>query len=205
MVEKKVIDWGMVEVEYRANIKSLKAIGAEYGVSDAGIVKHAKKHGWSRDLGAKIRAKADAKVSAAAVSAEVSALTRANESQIVEANATLQSNIILAHRSDIQRARRVSMALLDELEHQVGNVGLYERLGELLAQPDENGQDKRTELFRKAMSLSSRTGTMKGLADSLRTLIALERQAFGIDEDKASESETDKLIRMINSKYNLDG
>jgi hypothetical protein len=180
------IDWEMVELEYRANIKSLKVIGAEYGVSDAGIIKRAKAKGWTRDLGAKIRAKAEAKVSASAVSAEVSAQTHANQQQVIEANATLQSGIILAHRSDIQRSRKLTMSLLAELEHQVDHVELYEQLGELLAQPDEKGQDKRLELFNKAMSLSSRTGTMKGLADSLKTLIALERQAFGVDEREAT-------------------
>jgi hypothetical protein len=201
---KKAIEWDLVEIDYRAGIKSLKAIGAEYGVSDAGILKKARREGWVRDLGAKIRAKAEAQVSAAAVSAEVSAQTAQRERQVVEANATLQSNIILAHRTDIQRSRRLTMQLLDELEHQSEHAALYRELGELLAAPDERGQDKRLDLFNKAMSLPSRTGTMKALADSLKILIALERQAFGIDErENEGGSGIDDVIRRVRER--LDG
>lgn len=53
MSDKKDIDWNAVELEYRAGIKSLKAIGNEFGVSDAGILKRAKRDGWERDLSAR--------------------------------------------------------------------------------------------------------------------------------------------------------
>jgi hypothetical protein len=198
---RKPIEWDLVEVDYRANIKSLKVIGAEYGVSDAGILKRAKRDGWVRDLGAKIRAKAESQVSAAAVSKQVSAKTRLTEQVVVDANATLQSDIILSHRTDIQRTRRLTLSLLAELEHQSEHADLYEQLGELLAAPDERGQDKRLELFMKAMSLSSRTGTMKSLTEALRTLIALERQAFGIDKDEdKGDGGIDSVIKRVAAK-----
>ena len=44
------IDWDGIEKEYATGKKSLRKIGAEFGVSDAGILKRAKKHGWSRDF-----------------------------------------------------------------------------------------------------------------------------------------------------------
>ena len=46
---RKAVDWEAVEREYRAGIRSLKDIGAEFGVSDAGIVKRAKRDGWERE------------------------------------------------------------------------------------------------------------------------------------------------------------
>jgi hypothetical protein len=195
---KKEIDWIAVEVAYRANLLSLKAIGAEFGVSDAGILKRAKRDGWTRDLAAKIRQKAEAKVSAAAVSAEVSALTRVTETQVIEANAQLQSDIVLSHRKDIQRARKVTMNLLSELEHQTDNLDLYAQLAELLSSPDEKGADKRNELFNKVISLSGRSSTMKTLADSLKSLIALEREAFGVDQkDNGSENGVEAVLKRI--------
>lgn len=45
---KTEIDWAAVELHYRANLRSLKDIGKEYGVSDAGIIKRAKRDGWTR-------------------------------------------------------------------------------------------------------------------------------------------------------------
>lgn len=198
---KKAVEWDLVEVDYRAGIKSLKLMGTEYGVSDAGILKKAKKEGWTRDLSAKIREKAAAKVSAAAVSAEVSLQTRAYEAQIVEANATLQSDIILAHRKDVQRSRALTMALLNELEVQTDNLDLLEQLREALHSPNENGVDKRDELFRKVTSLSSRSSTMKTLADSLKVLIGLEREAFGVGEDdEKGGSAVDDVIKKVKAK-----
>ena len=84
---QRVIDWDLVEPHYRAGIRSLADIGKEFLVSDAAIIKRAKRDGWARDLAAKIKAKAVAKVSAAAVSAEVSANQVVREQEVVEANA----------------------------------------------------------------------------------------------------------------------
>lgn len=190
MAAKQSIDWDAVELEYRAGVKSLKAIGAEFGVSDAGILKRAKRDDWTRDLAAKIKAKADAKVSASVVSDEVSALTKVAEKEIVEANAELQARIRREQRTDITRSRTLVMSLLGELEEQTGNLPLYKQLGELLYAPDDKGVDKLNELYHKVISLGGRTGTMKSLADSLKTLVALEREAFGIDERKTQDSQT---------------
>lgn len=45
---RKQIDWDAIEPHYRAGIRSLKDIGAEFEVSDAAIIKHAKRDGWVR-------------------------------------------------------------------------------------------------------------------------------------------------------------
>lgn len=197
MATKPAIDWEAVELEYRAGVKSLKVIGAEFSVSDAGILKRAKRDGWTRDLSAKIKAKADAKVSADAVSAEVSVLTKVAEKEIVEANAELQARIRREHRTDITRSRKLVMSLLSELEQQTDKIDLLENLAKLLldvVDGDEKdkqaAQQKRWDAFNKAISLGGRTGTMKSLADSLKTLVALEREAFGIDERKTQDAPT---------------
>lgn len=52
---RPVVDWETVEREYRAGIKSLMVIGKEHGVSDAGILKRARKAGWMREPGWRIR------------------------------------------------------------------------------------------------------------------------------------------------------
>jgi hypothetical protein len=184
MATKSIIDWDKVEIEYRAGIRSLKDIGKQFSVSDAGIIKKAGKEGWTRDLRAKIKAKAEAKVSAAEVSAEVSVQKAANEQQVVEANAELQYRIRIEQRKDIGRSRKLVMSLLSELEGQTGSIDLLGQLAELMCEPDEKGQDKRNELFQKVISLSGRVSNMKALADSLKTLVALEREAFGIDDKR---------------------
>lgn len=194
---KKEIDWEAVGLHYRAGVRTLKDIGQEYGVSDAGIIKKAKKEGWERDLAKRIQQKADAKVSRLAVSELVSANQRVAETQLVEANATLQATIRREHREDIARSRRLTMKLLDELEEQTDNVGLLKDLAALMIQEGGEAQEKRNELFNKVISLSSRSGTMKTLADSLKNVIALEREAFGIDARETGQKSLEDWLTLL--------
>jgi hypothetical protein len=183
--KRKAVDWNAVEPHYRAGIRALKDIGTEFGVSDAAIIKHAKKSEWSRDLKAKIQAKADAKVSAAVVSAEVSAEKKLTESVRVEIEAEVQARIRLAHRADIARARTLSMSLLSELEAQTGDVDSLYRLGEILRCEDDKGADRLNDAYRAIISLPERTKTMKALIESVKIVIGLEREAFSIAGEPA--------------------
>lgn len=182
---RKQVDWEAVEMQYRAGLRSLKEIGIEFGVSDAGIIKRAKRDGWERDLKAKIQAKAEAKVSAALVSESVSAERTLTERNVVEVNAQAVANVRLAHRQDISRSRRLALALLIELEEETSNIELFRELGELLRSEDDKGQDRRNDLYQKVISGAGRIDNMKKLADTMKVLIGLEREAFGIESSAA--------------------
>ena len=189
MAEKRVIDWESIEREYRAGIRSLKDIGAEVGVSDAGIIKRAKKEEWARDLTDRIRARAEAKVSAATVSEEVSAQTKATEREIVEAVASFQATAQLMQRKDVSRSRGIVQKLFAELEGQIDGLEDFAKLAELMAEPDDNGSDKLNELYKKVISFPSRVDSAKKLSDSLRVLVELERKVLRIkDEPEASST-----------------
>lgn len=184
---RSAIDWDAVELQYRAGLRSLKDIGVEFGVSDAGIIKRAKRDGWSRDLSAKIQAKAEAKVSAAAVSVEVSAGKRLAEHVVIEANAEAILRVRLAHRQDIARCRTLALSLLGELESVTADPALYEELGDFLRADDDRGQDKRNDLYSKIISSAGRIDSTKKLAETLKVLIGLEREAFGLVEAQKVE------------------
>ena len=195
---RKEIDWEAIQAHYSAGIRSLMDIAKEYGVSDAGILKRAKKEDWTRNLTARIQAKADAKVSAALVSEEVSARRLVNEREIVEANAELQYQIRISHRKDIQRVKALLMSLLGEAESQSDDRALYRQLGELLASPDEDGNvDKLNEIYKKAMSLPQRVTVVKQVTETLATLIKLEREAFGIDKEEKASGGYESLLKEL--------
>jgi hypothetical protein len=161
MTRSSAIDWEAVEVQYRAGIRSLKDIGAEFGCSDAAIIKRARAHEWPRDLEAKIKARAKAKVSAAAVSGEVSARTKVKETEVVEANAELHYQVILRHRRDVQAATKHTTGMLEEL----GSAS------------------------EKKLPLAKRAPILKQLTEALRIQQTLERQAFGISGDPDDQPE----------------
>ena len=93
---------------------------------------------------------------------------------------------------------------MDELEGLTDNRDLFDRLGELLRDEDDKGQDKRNDLYMKVIDLPARTKTMKELAETLKNLIALERQAYdvgaekqGDDRSQLTEEELDRRIAKL--------
>lgn len=202
MSEEKAIDWSAIERDYRAGVKSLRSIAAENNVTEGAIRKRAKRDGWERDLAQRIKAKADDLVRRATVRSLVRTENPVSERVLVEVNAQVQTDVMLAHRTDIQRSRKLAMKLMAELELQTDNLPLLEQFAEIMYEPDDKGQDKRNELYRKLMSLGSRASTMKTMADSLKTLITLERQAFGLDAMQEQEdSGVESVIKRVMDKH----
>jgi hypothetical protein len=175
--EKKPIDWEGMRPHYEAGVASLRALGKEFGCSDAAIIKHAAKQTppWVRNLKGKIQAAADAKVSAAVVSAKVGATRKAREAVVVEVNATLQATVRLAHRADVAKARALTMAMLAEL--------------------------RRAGIGKRKLGLVARSLVNARLSEAMRVQFGLERQALGIgDNDPPDPNDADFIERMLNAR-----
>lgn len=193
---KKAVDWASLEPHYRAGIRSLAEIGAEFGVTPAAILKHARKNEWSRDLTAKIQAKAEAKVNAAAVNAKVNEANAVNravtEKATVEANAELIYQRRLSHRQDIRRSMNAFAVLLGELEVTSNPEGqeLIESLVDSMRPDSADDSDEtkrkrqalREKLLDRVLGLPERVDTLKKLVEVQDRLVQLERQAFGITD-----------------------
>ena len=181
---KSAPDWERIELDYRAGVMSLREIAAQHpDTHHVAIARKAKSEGWTRDLSERIKAKAEDLVTRAAVTADVTANRAVTEKQVVEANAQDQASVRLSQRKDIQRKRSIVARLMDELEAQVGpeNAALLADLGEMMRSPDDAGQDKLNDLYRRIISLPERAKTAKTLAETLRITVDMERQAFGMD------------------------
>lgn len=195
--KRPAVDYDRIEPGWRAGVKSVLQLAVEYEkatgqkISHTAIRKHFDKKGIARDLADKVQAKARAQVSAAAVSAKVSTETgietKPTETAIIEANADLVAGVLLSQRSDIKRNRMLVMALLEELEGVTFHGDKLEAMADLLIGPIEPGdlagqirRDKMIEAVNKALSLNGRVDSMKKLADTLKVLVALEREAYNI-------------------------
>lgn len=184
---KKPIDWEAVERDYRSGIKTLRQIADEAGITHGAVNKRAKKDGWSRDLSAKVTQRAEELVSKSLVSKEVSKEEKVSERQVVEANAEMMANVIRSHHKSLGRLDTVIRLLFDRLEAELSGTELFDQLGELMLAPDEKGQDKLNELYRKVIALPSHTDTAKKLAETLKTKIELERKVFKIEDQPPSQ------------------
>lgn len=205
--KRVAVDWERIEPDWRAGIKSVLQIAADYQsatgqtISHTAINKHFKQIGVQRDLKAKVQAKAEAMVSAAVVSGSVSTATTETTAAIIDANATVLATVVWGHRKDIGKGRTLTMKLLQELEGQCDNPDLLEQLADILTAPEDGEseaamkrKERMWEQFNRAVSLGGRVDTMKKLADSLKSLVELERKVYGISEDvKASGTLEDWL------------
>jgi hypothetical protein len=179
----KTVDWLSIELDYRAGIKTLRDIAEAQGITHGAINKRAKRDGWTRDLKAKIQAKAEELVSKQAVSKTVSKDSRITERELVDANALLQATRILEQRKDVVKSRQLVAKLFAELDLTTDGLELMEQIGELMASPDEAGIDKMNDLYRKVISLPGRVDMAKKLVETLEKLINAERRVFNIKDD----------------------
>lgn len=186
---KPVVDWERIEVEYRAGVLSLREIASKHGITEGAIRKKAKQQDWPRDLAAKVRARAEALVRKDAVRNEVRRESN-SERETVEIEAQVQARIEITQRKDIVRGRTLVRALLAELEAQTGSIETFERLGELMENPDDNAQDKLRDAYQKVIGFSGRVSNVKALTEAQKNLVAMERLVFKLDDPDAGQDQT---------------
>jgi len=198
--QKPPVDWEAIERDYRAGVIALRQIGHDRGVSHVAINKRAKKFGWTRDLSAKIQAKADELVTKAAVTTMVTN-NPVTEAQIVLENGAQAAAIRLGHRKSIGRLQTIIAAQLDELEASSGpeQAALLRELGDRMREEDDNGRDRLNDVYRAVISLPERSKAAKQLAETLRIAIDLERREFGMDKADVADDPLTALIKRINS------
>lgn len=177
MPAPRIIDYGRIEPGWRAGIKSVPMLCAEYeaatgqSVSHVSVMRHFKKLGIPRDLSAKIEAKAAAMVTAAMVTGKATVTgneTLPAEAAMISSAATTSANVQLSHRADIRLLRLRTQQYQEELD-------------------DCRGDE-----------LAKRVSILKILSETQCRLIAAEREAYGMDKgDQSGEEAVKSIVRRI--------
>ena len=203
MAKKVKANWEAIELAYRANVKTVAQIAEDFNVKDSTLRSRAKRNGWSRDLGKRIRLEADNIVNANAVKREVGRL-ESMDNATVEENAKLTASIRISHREDIGTARQLSMMLFDDLRAQIGTDN-RKRLEDLFITALKAGviNESVLEAYERVTSVSNHVRTLKDLADIMTKFVTLERQAYGLDDTDSSP--IDALTSLLHSIANSNG
>ena len=192
-------DWEAIEREYRIGQLTISEISRRYGPAIASIRYRVKRDGWVRDLRKDIH-KGVREVLAKDTLDNVDA----DESEIVEAASRRGADVVLHHRQDIAQGRLILKGMMQELHAETIERELYESIVErridaaMLKEHEAN-------MARKAISLPQRATTLRDLTQSAQRLIALERQAFSLDEDYSDDSVHELLQAVDGSTGSTDG
>lgn len=194
MTDKKTADWERVELDYRAGILTLREMGTLHGLSEGAIRKRAKRDNWTRDLNAKIKQRADELVRKEEVRKAVRTEGRVSELRQVEIGGELLKEIKLGQRTRITRATTLTEKLAGELELITDNREIFEQLGELLHNPEDT---RLSEAYHRVIGLQGRVKMTKELSETMKTLMGMECQAFGLTDQVGEESYEDRLARLM--------
>lgn len=184
-------DWEAVERDYRTGKYSSRELAAMHGCSHTQVTRRAKAGKWERDLRGVIRQAA----SVAVIRQEVA--NRQRQSVIdsegarkvpptidtVMVAAEIAKDVILRHRSDLQRTRDTSMRLLLELEACAMQPEHVETLARVMGGDDDAAVAEARKAITRALGIGSRITGVKALADALVKLQVAERLAFDLDAD----------------------
>ena len=175
------VDWERIENDFRAGVMSLREIAAanpsknESPINHVAITRRAKREGWAKDLAPKIAAEAERLVTRQAVT-DARPVT---DKIIVEANASAVAEVRKTHRDDIRRYRQLATKLLGELETEAG----AETPG----------------------PIGPRITNLKAAAETLKTLVALEREAWSIAEQPAGPQQPAGVVNKNETIINVQG
>lgn len=165
-------DWERIEADYRIGTHSLREIATAHKITEGAIRKRAKKGGWERNLKAKVQARADALVRSELVRTEVRK-ENATEKQAIEVQAKVHATVIISHQSGAKKLQALVLKLTTELERQTA----------------------------KKAPLKDRASTVKTLADAFGRLVAIEREAHGINSDEVLDDDPiGNLLKTIKAR-----
>lgn len=166
-----------VERDYRAGLLSLREISQKHGgnPNHVQISRWAKAEGWTRDLNAKIQAKAEALV----LNSEG---TKASERETIAVAATALAEVKLRHRSDLRTLRDAASGMLQEL----AGLGAPDLAQWLERMADDEAMDAKERAAARQqvdelLRLHSRIGSAHKLMDIMAKLVATERIVWGIE------------------------
>jgi hypothetical protein len=110
------------------------------------------------------------------------------EREIVEQAAETVVGVVKVHRKDIAHGRAIVELLFSQLNYAAAKRD--EVQAEIVAETvgDAAAANRRAQMFR-AVALPTHAATMRDLAQALRHVITLERQAFSLDDRPADEPE----------------
>ena len=198
----KQTDWEAIEAEYRSGTISNSELGRKYDVSEGAIRKRAKAQGWTKDLTEKVQTAVRDKLVRAEVREANARTSSRTDAEIIEAAAETAVQVVQIHRRDVRNGRTICAALFAELQDTSANRELIAECIESETQ-DDLSPTRRNQMM-KAVSLPTRARAMLDLSAAMKNLVAVERQAFNLDDKQDKQDGKTVVMNMSRRRSNPD-
>lgn len=195
-------DWEAIEAEYRAGLISNSELGRKYDISEGAIRKRAKAQGWTKDLTAKVQTAVRDKLVREEVRATNTRTNSRTDAEIIEAAAETAVQVVQIHRRDVRNGRLICAALFAELQDTSANSEIIAESIDSETQ-DDTSPTRRNQMMR-AISLPTRARAMLDLSAAMKNLVAVERQAFNLDDKQDKQDGKTVVINMSRRRSNPD-
>lgn len=196
MAPRKQYDWESIEKEYRLGQKSLRTLSSEFGPTPGAISKRSKKYGWVQDRSKEVRQKTNA----ALLKETPTGNTQGNTPTPEDVERAVQTNVhvIKAHRKSIGNSQRLVDLLSSQLKDAAENrEELEDQVDSECAKPDGKTDFRKRNRFMKAISLPAHAAVLRDLSTAQKNLIALERQAFNLDNGPTGDDTIDAILKRV--------
>ena len=182
------LDWEAIGLDYAAGVLSVRAIARAHGCQGTTISRHAARHGWTRNLTQQVQQRAQAELLLGRTT-ETEGQNGNNDDndhhaseQAIEKAATVQVQVVQAHRKDLAKLRALQARLTEQAE------AYFEITGK-----DKDGSGLITNLA----TLQTAVQVVESLARTVGRVIPLERAAFNIDAKQGPASEAQAIERRV--------
>jgi len=184
----------------------------KHSVSRQAMRKRFKKLGITRDLSSTVRAATKAAL------VQSSAKTRLSDGEVVQAVVSeVVQNFEERQLKTIAVAVSENVAVIHSHQRRASSlIGLLERMtGELeeitdnpttleqIANSLEEDDPEASKAVKKLRSLTSRLNNLKTAGETLQRLVAIQRQAHGIDDDSKGGSGVDEFLQTLAAEEGL--
>lgn len=198
----KQTDWDALGVEYRAGAVSVRELARKYDVSEGAIRKKAKANQWERDLTEKVQERVRSKLVRSEVRTPSACVPMRTEAEIIEAAAETAVQVVQIHRRDVRHGRSICAALFAELQDTSANRELIAECIDSETQ-DDLSPTRRNQMM-KAISLPTRARAMLDLSAAMKNLVAVERQAFSLDDKQDKQDGKTVVMNMSRRRSATD-
>lgn len=228
------VNWELLKADYATGAFKDGALSAKYGVSREQIARRRSAdrkqdpNAWPKDL-----ADAVERVTKAKLSQTIEAISEVDPSgirstvsgmvaeavngqareftEVILAAAEVNKQVIMGHRQDAANLRRLVGSLTNEIVMSNLLADDMDLLAQIVAgegaQPADDAKARATVM--KALGMGQRVSSLKALSETLKNLIAIEREAYNIapNDGKPQDAQTlsdDELARKL-ARFGITG